>query len=410
MVSCLSAEKQGYDDVMKHFRIHSLETLKEFRKNWMFYLLLAVLPGLIVRFFAMPFFNWWADRVIAGAGIPYLSYNTVTLLLENPLTCLELLVELFVMIATAFLELSVLLCGIRLIRENDFSFTEMMKEAFHALIASGWKSFGWVAVYLLVVLPFGSLIYHNDVFSKIVIPQFIVDWILNRPLLAGGLILFYVLMGLAALKRIYTLPLMILHDMSYGKASAESRKIMKGQLWQSGLGLLAAGILCYLFADVFSYGICVLQDLLDTLPHMAALSGAVCNMTILILFNVFFGAFLVIFLILYALPAEMCIRMDRVVSVRQAVRIRKPLKILALLGICGLIFLSAIASWGYLNRYTDRVPLVISHRGVNGNNGVQNTIHALLSTNKEAHPERSTSVLYRSGSAGNQGSSVCCDA
>lgn len=36
----------------------------------------------------------------------------------------------------------------------------------------------------------------------------------------------------------------------------------------------------------------------------------------------------------------------------------------------------------YLSHTPDRKPVTISHRGVNGNNGVQNTLDSLIETNK----------------------------
>lgn len=52
------------------------------------------------------------------------------------------------------------------------------------------------------------------------------------------------------------------------------------------------------------------------------------------------------------------------------------------LAVCG----SAFVTWQKLTLPREKIPLIISHRGVDGTDGVQNTIPALIKTHQRAHP------------------------
>ncbi|MBY5034316.1 glycerophosphodiester phosphodiesterase [Streptococcus gallolyticus] len=353
--------------------------LKEFQKVYYqldkILLLFSVLFG-TVELIWVPINSFLAEYLLRLTGYAYLSSTNLgaTLTAKWWVTALfGLLILLNLLIA--YLEIGVVLTGVlSLLHQEPRTLRQFLADMFSGL-QSNLRSLHlskilFVLCYSVLLFPFLRKILDIYYFNKLVLPQFILDYLANEYLLGGLITAALFFFFWLAVRVMYALPLVYFDQESVRTALLFSWKKTKGSVqWQSLIRLIwiilqAVGFFMF-FASV-TYGVQVLADFLQE-----ELSAVVALGNYIVLCLVYYGA-VAIFLIKFV---EMLTR-KRMPFYRRA-QLRHRLRwIIMVLASLYFGFQGAVSLYFPYNS----LPVTISHRGVNLQNGVQNTIPSLEKT------------------------------
>lgn len=364
--------KAAFSDIKKYSR--------EFQKHWLQYLSLFILLDLLNQFIVIPLFRYVTTFVLQAGAIPFISYqNVITIITSNTLDFGLLIVELIVLIMAVYIEFSFLLLGIHSIKESHFNFRNVWKQTFRSLTHMRLGSILLLTVYFILIVPFVDIVYRTPLLAKIQIPQFIMDYMTRSIWLLVGLIAFFVIATILGLRWVITLPLMTYQKMKTRAAMKKSWH-MTGhkEWWQLIKRLVLIGIVSIL-ALAIGYGVIYLcQMAWDLLPKSIAFIGASINMLLIQVVAEFVAVWAgVVSLLIVTQPVKMPKFSDN--------GKKHNLKFFYVLtGILAVIAIgdAAVNNNFYLKGINLKKPLIISHRGVNNHNGVQNSIAALKKTAK----------------------------
>lgn len=372
-----------------------IQYLGELKRRPMQYLLLAFIPNLIIIEILQPLYHELASWVLKLTGIPYLSHDTIGMVLTNPVALGLLLAILILLLITAFAQVSLMIVGVIQIMHDRFSIRNLLNETWTTMKISGPRSLWILVSYFLLIIPFGGLIYRSSVFDKITIPEFIEDYMLQHWSLTLILVIFYLSVAYLAVRRIYTFPIMVSQQVNVKTASHLSKQATQHHWPLIFLKIIVTGFLASALASLVYYGIWGLQKLADLAPYQLSLILGIFNLTLIKLLGQFMTAMFAVLMVFLILPQAFAKRAAHLkdISLRQSLKTAwqhlpdKMFKIGAAL--TAVIYLGIVAfnSALFLLGVGVADPLVISHRGVDGNNGVQNMIPALESTVKRAHPD-----------------------
>lgn len=182
---------------------------RQFRNNWLEYLMLFGGLDLVNQFAVIPFFRWITTFVLQAGEIPFVSYqNIIIILTKHPLVVISLVVELACLLIIVYGEFMLLLTGFREIGLPDFRWRQIFKETRKAMSLLNLGSLILLLGYFLLVIPFADIIFRTPLLAKIQIPQFIIDYLMRNGWLISGLLLFYVAMFTLGIRLILTMPLM----------------------------------------------------------------------------------------------------------------------------------------------------------------------------------------------------------
>lgn len=204
------------------------------------------------------------------------------------------------------------------------------------------------------------------------IPKFILEFLLQQPLYLFLVSTFYLLVFLLSIRMIFVLPLMFFQKLTLHEALKLSFTLTKKRFFFFLRKILLLGAisgLSYLSFFALLYG---LQSLLDRGSSLGALLGATLNLSLLQVGNLVLSLWsTVMFFMILVLPK---------ISV-PTISLNKPKnkrfsKIL--ISFTLILFLGSNAFYFIDTRY--ELPVIISHRGVDNENGVQNTLPALRKT------------------------------
>ncbi|WP_056957340.1 glycerophosphoryl diester phosphodiesterase membrane domain-containing protein [Ligilactobacillus apodemi] len=357
--------------------MNSLRNLKhaslEFFSHAKEYLTLFLVIDLVIEFGLVPLFGQFASFLLTQSAIPYLSYtNFLTIITQHPITALLLFSELCLLIYCVFLQFYVFLFGIVRIKQGNFSLKGLAIDLRQAIRAPRITSFIFFSVYFLLIIPFSGIFFKSPLLSKVVIPKFILEFLLQKPLYLSLIATFYLLVFILSIRMLFVLPLMFFQKLSLRQALTTSFSMTKKRFFffcRKILLLASVSTVIYLTFFGLLYG---LQYLLDRSPAWLAFLGATLNLSLLQVGNLAISIWsTVIFGTTMILPK---INVPTVAVVKQkSWRFTKPL-----IGFSLILFLLSNAFYFADTRY--KLPLIISHRGVNNENGVQNTLPALKKT------------------------------
>lgn len=101
---------------------------RDFSLHWKNYLILFLVVELSLEVAVIPLFNAWTSLLLNLGAIPYLSYtNALSLVTSHPYITLGLLLELIILIICVFGQFALILNGVVLIRQDEFSFRAILK-------------------------------------------------------------------------------------------------------------------------------------------------------------------------------------------------------------------------------------------------------------------------------------------
>ena len=351
--------------------------LREFSKFWFEYISVFIGTTLAITFVIIPLLESISGLIMRLSGIPYVSYNNLGNLIQNHfLGVLGLLIILFLLIFLVYVQFIVQFKGIRLIQSRSLTLKNLFKEVVSSAKKVKIQQLGFFLFYFLLIIPFGRYVFSTPLLSKIKIPVFTLEFFLKSWQNMLILVLFYAITFWISTRLILTLPLMILKGQPLKLAIKESLKRTKGvrKFFRLSVYFGLIGLFSIIMQGLLFMGGYFAQDYLDKTSF--ALIGAVSILDLIWLGSLIISTLSLMMLFSYLINEA---QMESFEVPKKAPKGRMKYKVI----FSSLtILLFALVSWTYVEKFMDTVPLTISHRGVDEENGVQNTIPALEATAK----------------------------
>ncbi len=351
--------------------------LREFSKFWFEYISVFIGTTLAITFVIIPLLESISGLIMRLSGIPYVSYNNLGNLIQNHfLGVLGLLIILFLLIFLVYVQFIIQFKGIRLIQSRSLTLKNLFKEVVSSAKKVKIQQLGFFLFYFLLIIPFGRYVFSTPLLSKIKIPVFTLEFFLKSWQNMLILVLFYAIIFWISTRLILTLPLMILKGQPLKLAIKESLKRTKGvrKFFRLSVYFGLIGLFSIIMQGLLFMGGYFAQDYLDKTSF--ALIGAVSILDLIWLGSLIISTLSLMMLFSYLIN-EAQMESFEVPKIAPKGRMKYKVIFSSL-----TILLFALVSWTYVEGFMDTVPLTISHRGVDEENGVQNTIPALEATAK----------------------------
>lgn len=338
-------------------------------------LLFASLFG-VMEIIWIPLNAWLAESLLRLTGHAYLSpTNLLSVMLEKWWVTGLFLLLVVVNLVIAYLELAFILVGvyqlfdqrIKHLREYIRDVLGSMKQVIRTMTPTKVL---FVVCYAVVLLPFLRKIGNIYYFNKLVVPQFVLDYLANRYLIGGVITTILLVFFWAASRLMYALPQIYFAQEPVREAVRFSWEKTKGKQQLAAylrlLWIIAQTLLGFVVVAVFLYAV---QSLADSLPDSISFAFALLHFIVLQL--AYYGA-IAHFMLKFVGTIS-----DGTLPVYRRKRLRHRLR-LSIIVAASLYF----GVHGYIQLYYpfETLPVTISHRGVDNENGVQNTIDALKKT------------------------------
>lgn len=277
---------------------------RDFSLHWKNYLILFLVVELSLEVAIIPLFNAWTSLLLNLGAIPYLSYtNALSLVTSHPYITLGLLLELIILIICVFGQFALILNGVVLIRQDEFSFRAILKNTARQLRQLDPLGIFFFAGYFLLIVPFSGIFFNSPLLSKIVIPEFILDFLLQKPLYATLLGIFYLAIFILSIRLLFVLPLMLFEKVKIKTALAQSWQLTRNKFWAYTLKLLKISFIA-LITNLGLIGILYSIQLgLDQNPLSALIGGSI-NVTLLQIGSFLISVWASVALLQLILPAD----------------------------------------------------------------------------------------------------------
>ena len=365
--------------ILKEFAAYT----REFRRHWLEYLMLFLSLDLLNQFVIILLFCYITTFVLQAGAIPFVSYqNIITIIMTHTVVFIILIIELLLLLVMIYAQFAYLLHGVRAIYSKNFTLKNSFKQIWQNIKKIRLGSLLLLALYFLLVIPFADIVFRTPLLAKIQIPEFILDYMTRTPFLLTILIVFYVVVIFFEVRLLFTLPLMVFGQKKTRTAMKKSWQLTKKMQWWPiiwRLFLLAVFVAAVLTAFyLVVYG---LQLLWDFLPgKYPALILAIANLSLIQIGSelVFIWSGVVALFIIF--------KPLKIVPIKEkAIKMHASKKLITFVSVVfGLVVItSIITNIMYLVGVNTHAPVIVSHRGVDNKNGVQNTLEALRKTVKE---------------------------
>ncbi|WP_125573056.1 glycerophosphoryl diester phosphodiesterase membrane domain-containing protein [Levilactobacillus huananensis] len=364
------------------------EATRHFFNHWGSYVTLVFMTNIVVSYLAVPAFTWLTAELMRWQHVPYISYTNIgSLVITHPLALIGLALILLTIITLIYWQFAYLLLGVTNIRHGrPQSSLAVLGDTVRSIAGASPSTFLFFIGYFIVIIPFGSELFSTPLLSKAKIPAFIVSYLMEKPLMAIALGLFYVGAAYLGIRLISVLPLMILDQQHSHQAIRLSWQRTRGHFWTYLSRILIT--LALVTATVWIiYAAIYLAQLVADRTHFG-LAVATINLLIMEIITEFIVCYTTVIFMMVILSSHT----DQRLTPTTLLRFHEPAKTklrtrLFITG--GVILISGllvIFNLVYLNGFAMSRPLTIAHRGVDHNNGVQNTIPAMVKTSRK-HPD-----------------------
>lgn len=353
--------------------------LKQFRQRWTTDLLLILSCGLVPPMLVMPLLRAVVGTILRVGNVPLLTpENALTVALTRPLVAVVLLLLGCGVAIAACAQLVFMRAALTTLQKHpQRGLLTVVRAGFQQLRHLRLSAVPLLTAYGLLLLPLSGLIFNGSWVAKLRLPLFLGWWLGLRPVLAGSVLLVYLLCYFCGIRWLAAL--------SYLQAGASTTAALR-KSWQQTrrhFWSLTATLLTLLAViAALSYGwtalIAGVQGLAD--GNSWAFATAVGLAAVLLLGKMLISAAGCVLLLLWLadpLAGEQAAHTPR--PVRSTTHSWLLAGLSVLLTIVPLT--TALATYQF-----NPHPLTIAHRGVNGNDGVQNTIPALKRTAAH-HPD-----------------------
>lgn len=342
----------------------------------------------------IPFLGTAARWILRSGDIPYLSFDNVgDIFLHHPFVLLGLASVILLLLASLFFECTFLLTSMYYIKiQQPLDLWTLLKFSIQTLKTIRPATVLFFLFYFLLILPFGGIGYHSEVLAQLKIPAFLLDFIYSNrliflPLLALGY-LFFLYLGIRFL---FVLPLLILEASPLKKAIQKSWALTKKNFFRLTFQAIFLYVLLSLFfVMIFLFLFAIQLSIERFLPHLSFYSAMIAMLLLQIglLFYKIFSGLVIFFLIFEYLEVtnHSLLHTQKKNRLLLLVQKKKWLQPIVIFFSLLFVFMDYLTyDYRYLSGTELSMPLLLSHRGVDEENGVQNSIEALIDTAKQ-HP------------------------
>lgn len=351
---------------------------REFCQNWLRYLLLFMGLGLFNQFIVIPFFRYITTFVLQASAIPFVSYqNVVTIITTHTVAFLILIIELLLLLVILYAQLAYLLHGVWDIKHQVFTWKNSFIQTWQNIKKIRLGTLFILMLYFLLVVPLADVIFRTPLLSKVQISEFILDYLTRTPILLAVLIAFYLAALILGARLVFALPIIVFDHLKSAQAVKRSWRLTAHYRWRTICWrIIVLAVLSAAVMTIFYLAMYYLQLLVDLLPGKCPLIVAIINLSLVQIISevaLVYVSVLGLSIILKALRQE---------KISQTGKTKKI--ILSTLVVFVLVMINAISTnYLYLTSVNAKAPVIISHRGVDDKNGVQNTLQSLRKTAKE---------------------------
>ncbi|KWU07536.1 glycerophosphoryl diester phosphodiesterase membrane domain-containing protein [Lactobacillus crispatus] len=351
---------------------------REFCQNWLRYLLLFMGLSLFNQFIVIPLFRYITTFVLQASAIPFVSYqNVVTIITTHTVAFLILIIELLLLLVILYAQLAYLLHGVWDIKHQVFTWKNSFIQTWQNIKKIRLGTLFILMLYFLLVVPLADVIFRTPLLSKVQISEFILDYLTRTPILLAVLIAFYLAALILGARLVFALPIIVFDHLKSVQAVKRSWRLTAHYRWRTICWrIIVLAVLSAAVMTIFYLAMYCLQLLVDLLPGKCQLILAIINLSLVQIISevaLVYVSVLGLSIILKALRQE---------KISQTGKTKKI--ILSTLVVFVLVMINAISTnYLYLTSVNAKAPVIISHRGVDDKNGVQNTLQSLRKTAKE---------------------------
>ncbi|WEE35182.1 glycerophosphodiester phosphodiesterase [Lactiplantibacillus paraplantarum] len=365
------------------------DSTHRFYKNWGSYVALIFGTNIVISYLAVPFFNWVLEMLLKWQRVSYVSYTNIgSIIIRQPLAALGMLAILLAIIILIYWQFAFLLLGIiNIFRGRPQTVREVLHSTVTSLNATSPSTFLFFIGYFMIILPFGSFIFTTPLLNKARIPAFIISYLMDNPWMTVSLVLFYLVAGYLGIRLISLLPLMIIDGLPWRLAVTRSWQQTRHHVLRY-LWLMAVTLLMIFLVVTLIYTLIYVAQLQFDKTSFAMVAATV-NLFIMeavteIIICYTTAIFMMLIIVCYR--QDFTILRQQPLHFNEAPRLRKLTRASVAVGLILATSLLVAVNLVYLNGLVITKPIMISHRGVDDGNGVQNTIPALVKTSRE-HPD-----------------------
>lgn len=351
---------------------------REFFQNWLRFLLLFMGLSLFNQFIVIPFFRYITTFVLQASAIPFVSYqNVVMIITTHTVAFLILIIELLLLLVILYAQLAYLLHGVWDIKHQVFTWKNSFIQTWQNIKKIRLGTLFILMLYFLLVVPLADVIFRTPLLSKVQISEFILDYLTRTPILLAVLIAFYLAALILGARLVFALPIIVFDHLKSAQAVKRSWRLTAHYCWRTICWkIIVLAVLSAAVMTIFYLAMYYLQLLVDLLPGKCPLIVAIINLSLVQIISevaLVYVSVLGLSIILKALRQE---------KISQTGKTKKI--ILSTLVVFVLVMINAISTnYLYLTSVNAKAPVIISHRGVDDKNGVQNTLQSLRKTAKE---------------------------
>ena len=339
-------------------------------------LFLFFLTFMMIEFVWLPANSWIAGLLLRQTGYLFLSYNNILAIITgSPFVSLALFLLVIVNLLIAYYQIGLLFIGARhLLYHEKRTLLEYSRKVFHqSFLFMKQVTFGKIAFiffYVMMLFPLIRKILKIYYLNKIVIPDFIVDYVEDKYWLVGivvtilALLLFYI-----SVRLMFALSQLLFEKKTVKEAVRYSLEKTRKHSWFYIWNLMWIVVKTYLFFILLLIPILASQALMDGLTHKESLVMGIINFVLIKNFHYMALTYFLIKFVSFLTGEELEITPRR----KKDHWMRW-----GAMG-CATIFF-ALEGYVYLEAPVAHKPLIISHRGVSKKNGVQNTVQSLERT------------------------------
>ena len=259
---------------------------KQFFKKWDRTIFLSLFISFyldIVIFLA----NFGFHKVMEWNDIPYISYNNLGIFITKPFALIGFVLIFLFIIFSVFIQFSFLIRGISQIDSSTFQISRIIKDTYKSIPRLFGPSALFLTIYFILVVPFAGTIFKTRLLDKVVIPQFILDFLSNNGWIALGIAVLSIAVAYIGLRMMFVLPLMIMNDMTFTQAMKESLAVTRKKFWYYTLRLFMVSAISTIVAVIVYILVYIFQYIEDGLVKPIPLIMGILNLSLVQLVSLF---------------------------------------------------------------------------------------------------------------------------
>ncbi|MEJ6348211.1 glycerophosphodiester phosphodiesterase [Holzapfeliella sp. He02] len=361
-------------------------TLKELRKNFSIIVLLYLVVDIILLGLIVPFTNAATSFLAKLFEVEYIAYDNILAIISHDiLFIIVMLLLLLGILFIVFLQFSVLLNGIRqIVHLNQINLETLCQDVKNSLRSLNLKTIPFFIFYALVIIPFSDFIFSSPLLSKVKIPQFVMLFITQNPVIALVLVILTGILIYVEVRFVLLLPIMSFNWRRPKRLIRNCLKATQRSFWKILLRILIpAGIFAVINLVLMALWIVLSIVTEQLIPQYAFVFGQVLlvliQLTQVITTILSTASVMIVLLQLYEEKEDIVAKnVNYQINYSEISKQKLIYRLFIGLSILLIAVRVTYSNYSYLKNPGFNNVTIISHRGLDEDNGVQNTIPALM--------------------------------